>query len=347
MTDTLELPVAELRHQDGSRFNIASESRSFDCKFIEPGIVSYRDVGGKVELLRKETLDRCMASVVGNPLTIGHVHVTADNRTEVENGIVSEWKYNSEDAWYYVSGTADTEEAKEKMRANGKPSCGYRVLAVGPGGVYHGIRYDQEILDIQFNHLAIVERPRYEDCEFRLNSFPAATQSNMNVFKFLKRLVTRENGTDGKPVDTVKTESRDISGDTEVEIDGKKVRLNELFATYLKETEGAFTATPEDALEVSGKVVTMGELASAHRANVARENALKPAAPAAAPAASETEEAKASRLETEAAAQRQNEADKSAFLTLHAARSVPKTDGGFSTNSGSLKEKCEAGAKRY
>ena len=344
MSLTLEQPVQDFRQQDGARFNIAAESRTFDCKFIEAGIVSYRDVGGKVELLRKETLDRCMATVVGNPLTIGHIHVTADNRTDVENGIVSEWKYNPDDAWYYVSGTADTEEAKAQMRANGKPSCGYRVIEVGPGGVYHGIRYDQEILDIEFNHLAIVARPRYEDCEFRLNQISAINPSNMHVFKFLKRLVTRENGADGKPVDSVKMESRDISGDTEVEIDGKKVRLNELFDTYLKETAGVFTASPEDALEVSGKVVTMGQLAESHRAAAARENALPAPVAAATVAAAEVP---ADKLAADAETARLNEANTASFLTLSAARSIPKVDGGFSTSSGSLKEKCELGAKRY
>ena len=340
----------QLRFVDGSRFNISADSKIFDCKLIEPGIVSYRDQSGNIELLRKETLDRCMASVVGNPLTLHHTQVTAENRTDVEQGIVNEWSYNSEDGWYYVKGVADTEPAKARMRAGAKPSCGYQVRQLGAGGVYHGIRYDAEILDLVFNHLAIVDRPRYEGASFRLNSI--ANNSTMNVFKLLKKIVTRENDADGKPVEATKVVPHDISGESEIEIDGQKVRLNELFETYLKETAEAFTTTPEDSFEISGKAVTMGQLADAYRKNRARANA----------AATETPEQKAKLEKDEAAAkaQRDNAAaekekaekaarknNTSAFFTLHVARTDPKIDGGFSTSSGSLKEKCERGAKRY
>lgn len=351
-----------MRYLDGVRFNYAPGAKTFDCKFIEPGIVSYRDVGGKVELLRKETLDQCMAGVIGNPVTIGHVFVTEENRDEVTNGTVSGWEFNADDGWFHVKGTADTTCAQAKMRANGKPSCGYRVTKLGPGGMYHGIRYDQEILGLEFNHLAIVDRPRYEDSEFRLNSIKS-TQSSMNVFKFLKKLAVGAIGADGKPVEKETILSHEAPGDTEVEIDGKMVRLNELFDAYLKETAEAFTITPETALEVSGKVVTMGQLAEAHRNNQKRANAL----------ATETPEQKATREKKEAddkaaAAVRENEIavekkkkddeaaalvekertnGTNAFFTLHTARATPKTDGGFSTTSGSLREKCERGAKKY
>lgn len=367
MPAILDLPQT-LRTKDGDRFNIAADSRSFDCKFIEPGFVSYRDTpGGKLELLRKETIERCMPSVVGNALTLQHVEVTPENRTELENGIVSEWYYNSDDGWFWVKGTVDTEPAKARINAGQRPSCGYKVLDLGPGGVDHGIRYDQEITNLCFNHLAIVERPRYADAQFRLNSYNVSNPT-MKVFKFLKKLVTPTQGADGKPVTT---ESRDISADTEIEIDGQKVRLNELFDAYMAETAEALTATPEDALEISGKVVTMGALTESFRKNKARLNA-----------AAETLEQKAKREADEAkekpddeavASQRHNttvetpeqkaeaakkaadeaEAAKrtngiTAFTTLNLARSAPvKTDGGYSTTSGSLREKCAAGAKRY
>lgn len=347
-----------LRFVDGERFNIAPASKKFDCKFLEPGFVSYRDVGGKLELLKKETIERAMDSAVGIPVTIGHEMVTAENRSALERGVVEAWHFNSEDGWYHVTGTIDSEEALRLIRQGHRPSCGFAVRDLAPGGKDHGIRYDQEIADLVFNHLAIVERPRYAGADFRLNSITSANKT-MNVFKFLKKLVTRENGADGQPVEKISTVPHEVSGDTEVEIDGKMVRLNELFDTFLKETAEAFTITPETALEVSGKAVTMGQLADAYRKNAARANS----------AATETPEQKTAREakekadKAEADKQRANQiaADEqkkkddeaarkngeSAFFTLHSARSTPKTDAGYSTTSGSLKEKCERGAKRY
>lgn len=366
MPTLLELPQT-LRTKDGDRFNIAADSRSFDCKFLEPGFVSYRDCGGKLELLRKETIERCMPSVIGNAVTIGHVEVTSENRSERENGVVTEWYYNSDDGWFWVKGTIDTEQAKSRINAGQRPSCGYKVLALGDGGVDHGIRYDQEITDLCFNHLAIVERPRYADAQFRLNSYNVSNPS-MNVIKFLKKLVTPTAGADGKPITH---ESRDISVDTEIEIDGQKVRLNELFDAYMADTAAALSATPEDALEISGKAVTMGALTESYRKNKARTNAApgetpeqKVAREAAAKkladdqaaatsrinSAIETPEQKAAaakKLADEEAAKRANGIE--AFTMLNVARSAPavKTEGGFSTSSGSLKEKCALGAKRY
>ena len=350
MSATLEIPT-DLRFAEGLRFNIAAESRKFDCKFIEPGIVSYKDQGGGIELLRKETLDRCMASVIGNPLIVGHTYVHAANRLELEEGIVHDWHYSAEDGWYYVGGEASTASAQSRMRRGERPSCGYRVTKLGPGGVYHGIKYDAEILDIEFNHLAIVDRPRYELAEFRLNSVNVSNPT-MNVFKFLKKLVTRENGADGKPVESVKTEAHEVSGDTEVEVDGKMVKLNSLAETYLAETKAAVirTASGDDEVEVDGKNIKLNELVETYRKarcneaaaktkeddeKKARENSVAPVVVAPVAPVVETAEAKAER-----------ENKLAQFNKLQGA-ALAETVEGFATSSDSLAERCAKGAKRY
>ncbi len=356
MSTTIELPT-DLRFAEGLRFNIAAESRKFDCKFIEPGIVSYKDQGGGIELLRKETLDRCMASVIGNPLIVGHTYVHAANRLELEEGIIHDWHYSADDGWYYVGGEASTAQAQSRMRRGERPSCGYRVTKLGPGGVYHGIKYDAEILDIEFNHLAIVDKPRYELAEFRLNSVNVSNPT-MNVFKFLKKLVTRENGADGKVTESTKVESHEVSGDTEVEVDGKMVKLNSLAETYMAETKAAVirTASGDDEVEVDGKNVKLNELVETYRkarcneskvehekketkaeekAEHARDNSAAPVVVAPVAPVVETAEAKADR-----------ENKLAQFNKLQGA-ALAETVEGFATSSDSLAERCAKGAKRY
>jgi hypothetical protein len=339
---TLDTLTTDLRFADGLRFNIAAESRKFDCKFIEPGIVSYKDQGGGIELLRKETLDRCMASAIGNPLILGHTYIHAENRLELEEGIVHSFAYNSDDGWYYVSGEVSTPSAQNRMRRGERPSCGYRVKELGPGGTYHGIKYDAEILDIEFNHLAIVDNPRYELAEFRLNSVNVNVSNPTNImFKFLKKLVTRENGADGKVTESTKVESHEVSGDTEIEVEGKMVKLNSLADCYMAETKAAVirTASGDDEVEVEGKNVKLNELVDCYKKNMGRSNAAPVVpvvvAPVVAAAPAESDEQKAIR-----------ENGAKAFAQLQNA-AVGQTTSEFASSSDSLSERCARGTKRY
>ena len=332
-----------LRVRDCLRFNYAPETKTFECDFIEPGIISYRDQGGGIELLRKETIDAALPTLADKAVIIGHTFVTPQNRLELENGRIESWLFNSEDGKYHLKGTVDTDQARVLMKVK-RPSIGYRVCSFGPGGVYHGIRYDKEITGIEFNHLAIVDNPRYEESTFRLNSI-VSNPSNMNVFKLLKKLVTRENGADGKPTDKeiITTESHELPGNTEVEIqgpDGKPlmVRLNDLADVWMKQTAAATKSNSkvdgEDEVEVDGKPVKMNELVNCYRTHgMKRENA------------AETQEQKTAREEKEAAEKLQRT---NSFFTLHAANQTPpKTDGGYATSSGSMRDKLALGKSRY
>ncbi len=339
LTDT------QVRYVAGdARWNIAPEGKKFRCKMIEPGLVSYVDQGGGIELLRKETIEKCLNSILGNPVTIGHVNVSESNRTEIENGVVEGAEPTAaDDGWFYVYGTVDTEQAKSLIRRGQAPSCAYRVTSFGPGGVYHGIRYDKEITGLEFEHLAIVEKPRYEGSQFRLNSLTLAV-STMNVLKFLRKFVTRENGADGKTVEVEKTETHEIPLDTELDIDGKKVRFNALLDLWKQGTQSVLTASMESEVEVGGEKYKMNELIECYKnSKTARENALK----AEADKAAETARLNALSDEEKKAEKEKQEKKTNSFFTLHTARERVQTDGGYSTSSNSLKEKVERGSKKY
>jgi hypothetical protein len=351
MSTTLEAPeVLRESAPADARFNYAAETKKFRSRFIEPGLVSYRDMpGGGIELLRKETIDRCLQTALNNPLTIGHTLVTPENRIDVENGVVTGVDYSPEDAWYYAIGTAETEAAVAKIKAGWRPSCAYTVLDFGPGGSYHGIKYDREITDIVFNHLAIVEKPRYEDATFRLNSLA----NTMNVFKFLKKLVTRENG-----AETTRVEASELNLNTLIDVDGKKVRLNNLVGAWLEKTGACFNAADDDEVEVDGKPVKMNELKAAYRSMSApvKEEEVKENSAPAAPVIEPVLKTNAAEPVIEAKAT--NEAPKPAasltpvglqnFQTLANARNnVAPLDGGYSTTSGSLRDKVARGKERY
>lgn len=349
------------------RFNLAPNGSKFRSRFLEPGLVSYRDVpGGGLELLRKETIDRALSTALGNPLTIGHVSVNAENRLDVENGIISEVSYSVDDGWFYCEGTVDTDEARSLIRRGQLPSCAYAVLSFGPGGMYHGIKYDREITDIVFQHLAIVEKPRYEGATFRLNSINPTTI----MFKFLKKFITRENAADGQPVEKIETKVSEVSGDATVEIDGVAVRLNDLTKTW--KTQAGLVFNGEDEVEVDGAPVKMNAMIEAYRKarcneadakkkdedrenaakaeaeKVERENAAKKESDEKVARENAAAVEEKSKKEAEEKAKRENAATATHFNQLHFARENSATPASLvKQNSGSITDRVKAGQDRY
>jgi hypothetical protein len=351
MTTLLRVETVVRVVEGDVRFNLASDARTFDCKFIEPGLISYRDhERGGIELLRRATIEAAMPSAVGNPVIVKHTLIDSDNRLMHEQGIVTDWYFDPSDGWFHVRGYVEGADAKGRIRRGEKPSCGYVVNSFGPGGKHHDIRYDKEITGLTFNHLAVVERPRFEDAAFRLNSIHVSQPKTMNVLKFLKKLVTRENGADGKPTETIKVVSHEVPSTTEVEIDGKRVPLSEVAAGFRANAAAATPAEPlqvatDDSVEIDGKPVLVSDLIAGYRKN----------------AAAETPEQKAARekADADAAALRINAAPivvppvAQPFITLHNARenaaaaSVAATDAKRFNNSGTISDRCKAGQEKY
>ena len=383
------LDATDLKYFLCDRFNLAEGSGSkwkFSCKMIEPGIISYLNTPEKdVVLIRKETIDRCIESARQNPLTLGHIDITNEAPDEdVANGRVIEVRYNAADGWYYVDGYGETEQAKNLIRRGYKPSCAFREkkVAINTTGLrYHGFHYDKEITELEFHHLAIVQRPRFEDAIFRLNSLIPMK----SIFTLVRELVTRKNKADGspeldaagKPVEVRSTETIALDGDTEVTVGegaaAKKVRLNDLGRAYMEMTAGAISGADheveipemEGLAKIRVKLADVVSVYNKHRKNEANaeserlkkeaeEKAQKDRINAYIQGLPEGERAaETARLNSLAPEAREAEiARKNTgfVITLRdAARNAGQrvTDGGYSTSSGSLREKCERGKLKY
>lgn len=339
MITILENGTREVAEAVEVRWNLAAGGKQFRCKFLEPGLVSYRDVrGGGIELLRKETIDEALTSFVGNPVTVLHTVICAENRLNHEQGIVHGAEYDPTDGWFHCNGALDTDLAIKRVREGWRPSCGYVVLEFGPGGKYHGIDYDREIKRIRFNHLAIVPKARYEVADFRLNSLNVSHSNNMQVFTFLKKLVTRANGADGKATETVKVDAVRVPAETEIEIDGKPVRTNALVDSFLHHNPAPdLQVAADDEIELpDGRKVAVSTMVESFRKNGA--------APVAA-AAAKTDEPAATEVK--------DAAGKTSFFTLRAARhnaAAAPTDQVVeptSKTAGTLSDRVSVGQARY
>lgn len=150
------------------------EGRPFKARFLQAGLVKY-DFG--VCLLKKETIDKFVNTFIGTPLIIDH----KDNLTEADRvGTINNIWFSAEDGWFWCDGIIADETAVELIEKGYNVSCQYRITDFSnntEGKLHNANPYDKEILDGVFEHLAIVENPRYEDAFIAVNAYIATNDT--------------------------------------------------------------------------------------------------------------------------------------------------------------------------
>lgn len=119
-------------------------------------------------LIRKETLDKFIDTFVGKPVVINHKSdITED---DIVGKVLNVW-FNADDGWYWCDGIITDETAINLIQNKGwSVSCSYSYTQSAEGGTENNIPYDIEFLDGEFEHLAIVENPRYERANIVFNN---------------------------------------------------------------------------------------------------------------------------------------------------------------------------------
>lgn len=149
----------------------SGKGRRFKSRFIQPGLAGYPGQYGNV-LVRKETLDNSLNTIVGAPVIINHINVTEDNADDLRVGVISNAYYNEKDGWYWCEGVIWDEAAQNLITDKGwSVSCSYDFLEQDDeGGTENNIPYDREFTKLNFVHLALVDNPRYERANIVFNS---------------------------------------------------------------------------------------------------------------------------------------------------------------------------------
>ena len=183
----------EIKLDLGERKENHGKGRKFSCKFFEPGVAGYPEMG-KNYLIKKENADKFIDSIVGCNVVIKHKEVTDDNVKDVSAGIISSVRFNEKDGWYHCEGVLTSKEAEELIEKGWSVSCAYNVLDkdIG-GGTWNGVPYDVEVLDGDFEHLAIVENPRYKEATVLLNSEEEKEEEMLSLFN-AKKILNSEKG---------------------------------------------------------------------------------------------------------------------------------------------------------
>lgn len=114
--------------------------------------------------LSKDTLKKCMPELKGRPVIIQHqAGITPENMKEHEVGYVTNCYYNNETGDFDCDFVIDDDTAKDLLDNKGYTlSTSYIAKSFGNSGTFINSKYDREITDLDFRHLAIVKNPRYE-----------------------------------------------------------------------------------------------------------------------------------------------------------------------------------------
>lgn len=158
----------------------SEKGRPFKSRFLQAGLVKY-DFG--VCLLQKETIDKFIDTFKGCPVVINH----KDNITESDKvGVVNNIWFSDKDGWYWCDGVLTDDKAVKLVESGYNVSCQYAITDYSNNTekkLHNGNPYDKEILNGLFEHLAIVDNPRYEGAYIAVNAYVAQNAICRNEFK--------------------------------------------------------------------------------------------------------------------------------------------------------------------
>ncbi len=264
------------------RNSVTEWPKVYSCNFIEPGLISYEDQGMGKCYVSKETLDKMAPSFVGKPVVDKRNHIDGmkpDDFNRVADGVIAKVYYKPEDGQYWADFILWDDEVKNQIEQEGySVSCAYSVKKKGQGGIRNNIEFDQEVLEGEYTHLAIVPNPRYNGARIILNSLQGGS---MKFKATIKRL--------GE-----KFKNAISADDSSIDVDGEKIPMKDIVSEYeaeeketaekaKKETadkEEAAKATPakeeelgeDSTLTIGDKEVTIKDAVNCYKNRKSRKN---------------------------------------------------------------------------
>lgn len=212
-------------------------------------------------LLRKETIDNMVPSFIDKPVVIKHKEVTPGNFVDLAVGYIKNIYFNSVDGWYYADCLITHDEGHQLINDGCGTSCAYKVNQIISGGKYHNIDYKGEIVAGVGEHLALVDNPRYEECQMLVNDRPAFLY---NEKTFLNRIKHQQEDNGMKFNFFGKKDDKGFKGDTLVDLgNGKKAKLADIIA-FQNSLEEKHEIEGDQEIELAnGKKIKLADAVSA------------------------------------------------------------------------------------
>ena len=130
------------------------------------GLAEYAEAGRDPYriLINENTIKSMNPSFTGKPVYVDHVdEVNLENLQAEADGYVVDSFYNKSDGKCWVRFIVVSDRGKQAIRSGWKLSNAYIPKSFSGGGLWHGVQYEKEVTAGEYEHLAIVKNPRYEE----------------------------------------------------------------------------------------------------------------------------------------------------------------------------------------
>jgi hypothetical protein len=135
-----------------------------------PGVAEYREPGKDPYrvFLNESTIRRMDPTFAGRPVFVLHTEdelkgKSVDELKSMADGWVIESFFNQADGKHWAKFITVSDKADEKIKQGWTLSNAYYWKDTTRGGQWNGVDYQKEITDAEYDHLAIVPNPRYEE----------------------------------------------------------------------------------------------------------------------------------------------------------------------------------------
>lgn len=242
-----------------------------------PGVAEYQEPAKETfrVFLNENTLRAMDATFAGRPVFVQHVDDVNENLNELReeaDGWVIESFFNQADGKHWAKFIAVTDRALEAIKQGWKLSNSYFPTAYGQAGQWNGVTYQKEITGGEYEHLAIVSNPRYE--ESVILTPEQFKRYNDDKLSELKRIANSE-GTSPMKLDFFKRTKVENAVDllamslvlpkSKRELTVEQL-VNAMDDKEMKEKDPEQMANGDHKVEYGGAKMTVNELLAAHKA---------------------------------------------------------------------------------
>lgn len=243
-----------------------------------PGLAEYQQENGVKRVYISEPVAKKMnLTFECKPVYVDHVEHVDVSEIEKSDGYVIRSFYNEADGNHWAEFIVTTDKAHEAIQNGCKLSNCYKPNSLGSAGEWHGMTYDNEILDAEYEHLALVSDPRYaesiiltpedfkkynEDKKNELHVYKNEKEKNMKGLNFFKREPLKN----AKELETTSVTLPESKKEVTIK------EAAELADKFLNEEEKEKTINMEDVVEIDDEKVSIADLVKCYKDSMSEKN---------------------------------------------------------------------------
>lgn len=145
-----------------------SQGTIFYGMHFYPGVAEYEELGKEAfrVFINEDTIRKMSPSFAGRPVFVEHVDEVDSDLNELRNeadGWVIESFFNTADGKTWAKFIVVSDRGLRAIRHGFRLSNAYVPKSFADGGHWNGVSYRNEVTGGEFEHLAIVRNPRYEE----------------------------------------------------------------------------------------------------------------------------------------------------------------------------------------